>query len=239
MADTPKQPNYVKMHGNGIGIDGTRPPIVKDGLRAHWKIHLNLSRDANDPTSKRLLEWANDNRDMLEAAKLGVDSAQAGKGMTIYAGSYDNMMKIAAALEELERKGEIKLPNPGREAVTEDMPAGKSGKIFARFDVIEQGTDGNSKFSPARYSRFGITVMNDKGVSDRYGGNLAREDKLKTDLKNGKLTQEQYDEAYRDNIKVSSARLTAIFGENFTGADPKALWINVGMTRPEGYDAAL
>lgn len=233
----PPQPPHIDIKPESLGIRGTRSEFVKDGMRAHWKIHLNVSRDANDPTTKRVLQWLSENPDMFASAKLGLDSAQTGKGITIYAGDRDSMLKIAEALETLEAKGELKLPRPGTEALHEDVPIGKTGKIVARFDVVETATDAEKRpYRFARFSKYGMTILypNDEyGGLSKYRTQAAALDKA---LAAGNITQQQYDEGVKSNLKTEiHERLTKVFGTYYTGSDPKTQWIETAATTPPNY----
>ena len=88
-----------------------------------WKLHLNVSEDANDPLTQAISKT-------LTALgvnfKVGRSGGQAGKGMTIYVGSKDAAVAIAARLEnEHTLPAGINLPEDAR----------WSQGVNARFDI--------------------------------------------------------------------------------------------------------
>ena len=84
--------------------------------------------DLDNPTTQALVEWGIQNRHLIEQFKVGHDSGQEGKGMTIYFGSHADMMSGVEAIERLEEQGKIKLANPGKDAAIDDLWSANAGK---------------------------------------------------------------------------------------------------------------
>ena len=77
-------PSFIEMYQDGMTVFGTKPPMVgKDGWQGKWKVHLNVLGDLDNPTTQALVEWGIQNRHLIEQFKVGHDSGQEGKGMTI------------------------------------------------------------------------------------------------------------------------------------------------------------
>jgi len=203
MADNPptsgKPPAYLKIESDGVYVNGDRPLIEgQNGKQALWKIHLNVSRDMNDPTTRAMYEWAVQNRDKIYQAKIGHDGKQAGKGMTVYFNSIEEMHKAVAEIEAMDKSGKIKLRPPGAAAVMDDMPMGKSGKVMGRFDA-QYGTSAGT--APGQYNtagRAGLPMPGDMGLS-------------------GKLNEAQL----KQRLLFGYSRAKQDFGHAFTGTDPK------------------
>lgn len=217
--DQPKQsaiPPYLKLEGQtqlpdgttsvqGITIEGSKPPIASEqGHRGHWKIHLNVPENMDDPSTRALFDWAVANRDKIEQAKIGKSSGQSGKGMTIYAGSYEDMVRIVAELEKMEAEGKIKLRQPGANAARDDMPVGKSGKIMTRFDAV-----GGDAFN--RYGKSGIPY-HESTLTMPTGDPLNPTERI-----NPREVERRGSEHVRESLKKAYLELEKQYGSLFTG----------------------
>jgi len=102
---------------------------------AHWKLHLNISRDKNDPVTALIIEVCDNLKKLgkIYTYKNGRNDDQEGKGMTVYVGSHDATMAVAKEInQKLQAKG-LSLPPPSKNVKFDDMPF--DGNAWGRFDI--------------------------------------------------------------------------------------------------------
>jgi len=126
-----KKPEPEKVEEKPVEQMTPEQSAAKEKLRRTdgWKLHLNVSEDANDPLTQAISK----NLTALGVKhKVGRSSGQAGKGMTIYVGSKDAARAIAARLEkEHTLPAGINLPEDVR----------WSQGVNARFDISSRNSD--------------------------------------------------------------------------------------------------
>lgn len=101
------------------------PEAYQAGLG--WKMHLNVSRDLNHPLTKGIVDWLTQQNIMH---KVGHDSGQEGKGMTVYLGNRDRAEDVA---RELHQQFGADLPAPGEDVLRDDQQF--AGNVYGRFSL--------------------------------------------------------------------------------------------------------
>jgi len=118
-----------------------------EGLGFAWKIHLNVSRNMEDPETKVIIAYCEAAKKDYKIYGYKVGQAHDDKGMTIYVGDRASLEKIAADLNELKTTdGKPAISKPaGQKVVDGDMPV--KGNVWARFTFNKgERTVGGKKF---------------------------------------------------------------------------------------------
>jgi len=182
-------------------VSPTATPASLDPLKGDgWKIHLNVpSAAAKKAISKYLSSIGYGNSRTTATTgqhKVGKNSGQSGKDITVYTGDRATLEKIAADIEA--KFGNVLQDHTeGLDSYTDDVSVNGSSKVYARFDTPSDKT-------MAQYGGKGKGHIADLTPNYRYERNKTEKEKKRAEVD---AATEQY--------------LTNKYGEGYTGKAAK------------------